>query len=108
MSIKLAALSGVTAHTQFPFQGETVNIEYRPNYMTPEREAVLSAAEASGGADGFIDLVVGMLVSWDVLDDSGTPLPVTTEVVRTLPFSFLTAALTAAGEASAPGEAAAP
>ena len=109
MSIKMAALSGVTAHTQFTFQGETVNIEYHPNYMTPERESLLSAAAADGAnSDGFVDMVVGMLASWDVLDDNGATLPVTHDVVKTLPFSFLAAALKAAGEASAPGEAVAP
>ena len=107
MSIKMAALSGVTAQTEFTFQGETVNIEYRPNYMTPEREALL-AATTDGSSTAFVDMVVGMLVTWDVLDDKGTPLPVTADVVKTLPYSFLAEALKAAGEASAPGEAGAP
>lgn len=109
MSIKLAALAGRTDSTDVHFQGETCTIEYRPNWMTPERQAEMTAAQdAQQTTDGFLDLVTGLIVSWDVLDDAGEPLPVTADVARTLPFSFLTAVVVAAGEATRPGEAVAP
>lgn len=109
MTIKMAALAGRTASTEVHFQGETCAVEFRPNWMTPERQATLTAAEQAGQvSDSFLDLVTGMIVSWDVLDENGGPLPVTKELAATLPYSFLSAVLVAAGEASKPGEAVAP
>ena len=109
MSIKMAALSGRTETTTFTFQDEPVTISYRPNYMTPERQSVMATAtEAQAATDGFVDLVVGMIVSWDVLDEQDQPIAVTPEFVQQLPYSFLAAAVMAAGEAMQPGEAARP
>ena len=109
MSIKMAALSGRTEATSFTFQDQDVKITYRPNYMTPERQSIMAAAtEAQAATQGFVDLVVGMIVSWDVLDEQDEPVAVTAEFVRQLPYSFLAAVVMAAGEAMQPGEAAKP
>ena len=109
MSIRMAALSGRTQSTSFTFQDEPVQITYRPNYMTPERQSIMAAAtEAKAATEGFVELVVGMIVSWDVLDEHDEPVAVTAEFVRQLPYSFLAAAVMAAGEAMQPGEAGKP
>lgn len=109
MPIKLANLASKTDTATFNFQGDECTIVYRPNWITPERQAALSAAQAEGKADEqFRALVIGLIESWDVLGDDGQPVPVTDEWIGALPYSFLTACITAAVEAATAGEAGRP
>jgi hypothetical protein len=112
MPLKLANLSGQLAETDFPFAGESVHIVYRPNFLTPavekkfrsEQRAIertIKAARAKQKDDPstelpeveptvLFDSIIGVIESWDVLDDDNQPLPIIYDSLNQLPYTFLT------------------
>lgn len=73
-----------------PVGDQVVTIAYRPGGITPETEERLEALgrEQRIGAS-LIALLKDTLVSWDITDDKGKPLPVTEASLRQLPLRLL-------------------
>lgn len=75
---------------------ESAEVGVRPGRIT--REMLREAADAT--ADTIIDQSLVVIASWDVLDESGTPLPIEREVLEKLPFAFLGRIIALAVEAT--------
>ena len=90
MPIKIGDLSKEVREISFVFADETVNLSYKVGKYTGEAELRLSEAQTDKQpVNGLVNLLDGMLVSWDVLEDDGKPMPVTVENLRRLPVNFL-------------------
>lgn len=74
-----------------PFNGEDVNITFDPNEFTPEVENnYVDLANQGKPSCGFVQILMPLLLSWDVKDGSET-VPITEEVLMGLPTEFLSA-----------------
>lgn len=113
MPLSLKHLRQAERGTSFQYDGETVNIVYRANMIGPITRIKLAAGDAyfKGVRNGeeeattpdswwrtpfeeisdYIQTLVDVLVSWDVLGDDGKPVPISFEFLGELPLSFLTA-----------------
>lgn len=100
MPIRLEDLAKTTKRVTFEYDGEPVTVEYRLNAVTPQQgELIERLTSMFGGAvtlseenkvnEQLIDVLNWLVVSWDVLDDKGKPLPVTKTWLRKLPSAFL-------------------
>ena len=70
---------------------DVVNIRYRPGALTLGALDRMGEAASSRvfDAGAFEELLKPILVSWDLLDDEGNPLPITREGLHQLPMEFL-------------------
>jgi hypothetical protein len=90
MSIKIGDLSKEVREISFVFADETVNLSYKVGKYTGEAELRLSEAQTDKQpVNGLVNLLDGLLVSWDVLEDDGKQMAVTVENLRRLPVNFL-------------------
>lgn len=81
MAIRLADLQKETRKIEVTVGGETLTVEYRVNVVTP---AFLNSNP------GVVEQLETALVSWDLLGEKGDePLPITTDVLQTIPVSVL-------------------
>ena len=73
-----------------PIGDESLMVTYRPSGFTSETEARLRqyANNQRGGA-ALVALLVDTLVEWDLLDESGKPLPINVKTLNGLPTLFL-------------------
>lgn len=103
--MKLSTLKGgeETTWIKVPGEDEKVRVVYRPGALTLEiadrvREAAL------GGLDAEIakEMLVPLLVEWDITDDDGKQLGVTEEEIKKVPIGFLGLILAQVGEESSP------
>jgi hypothetical protein len=72
-------------------EDEYVNLEFRPGALTL---GALSRLYEAAKADTFDpeameEMLKPILVSWDLLDDDGSPLPITREGLHKLPMEFV-------------------
>ncbi len=82
MPISLSDLQNNTRVLTLEYDGESVTIVYRPGVITP-------ANSDDFNRQAVVEQLEGLLVSWDIVDDKGKPLPVTKELLDTLPARFL-------------------
>lgn len=82
MPITLTDLQGNTRTLTVEYDGDTVTIVYRPGAITPSSSQDFSRQTTA-------DQLLELLVSWDVLDDKGKALPVSKDLLDTLPARFL-------------------
>lgn len=76
MAIKLSDLQKATRKISLNFQGETLEVEYRLNVITPAfLRAELKLHEQLEKA----------VARWDLVDDNGNEIPVSLEVMDHLP-----------------------
>lgn len=121
MALTLADLKKATRQVHFEYAGETVNLTCRP--VSPWARVAFSevasigagqqdlddlpAAErwqrvqeriAQGNAalDDYIAVLTETIVTWDVLDDAGQPLPITHYQISRFPDEFVHALFAAA------------
>lgn len=94
--MKLSALKSRTRTLEIPVSGEEgepdeiVKVIYRPGEITLEVSDNIKEAIASGfEADAAYAVLKPILVSWDLQDEDGSPLPVTEETLRIVPLTFL-------------------
>lgn len=122
--MSLAKLAGRVASTSFEYDGETVNLRFYPERLTPvlmsqiaevagladlkpEEAATVSAMSRVFGMTepalaAIIDVVCTLLESWDVQGDDGKPYPITHENLQVLPIPFLLVVMSAMQEAMSP------
>lgn len=82
MPISLAELQSNLRTLVIDYDGEKVQVVYRPGILTP-------ATNDDFAKQSVVEQLETLLVSWDVLDDKGKPLPVTTDLLNQLPGRFL-------------------
>lgn len=86
---------------------ETVNVVYRPSYLTPEFEdAIKGLNEESKATEAFLTLFSKLVVSWDLKqnDDDEQPIEVSIDGLKPIPYEILGQILTAVQEAILPNE----
>lgn len=98
MAVKLGDLSAKTRTVTVSYEGETVAVDYLPGRVTMAVQARMDAAQSMSAGTANQELtsvLTEILAGWDILDEDGERLPVTADLVRQLPVTFL-AALTMA------------
>lgn len=88
--MKFSELSRRTATTRIDYDGEEVELTYRPHVITPE---LLARLDDLSGVDAVVDQVVTLIAEWDVTMDDGSRMDVTDANARRLPLSFLKCAV---------------
>ncbi len=90
MGIRISHLSKDRRSIVIPVGDEALNIVYRPGGLTPETEDRLhELTEEQRGGAALVAFLRDLIVSWDLLDDQGKPLPVDETTLRLLPTGFL-------------------
>ncbi len=82
MPISLSELQNNTRTITVDYDGEKVTVVYKPGVLTP-------TASTEFVKSTVVEQLEKLLVSWDVMDEKGKPLPVTTELLNQLPGRFL-------------------
>lgn len=94
--MKLSSLTSGTRTIHMDYDGEDLEVTYRASEFT----AKMATSDELG--DGPVELLVRLLVTWDVLDEQGDRLEPTADVLRSLPIRFLNYVVAAIAEDSAP------
>lgn len=81
MPLTVSKLLGKTAEADLDIEGEKLHVVYRPGALTPALESELR--KWGEKSEGWADLLVHLLVSWDLQGDGGKPVPI--EFVRPTP-----------------------
>lgn len=104
MPIKLSDLAAKQRHLTVDLgDGMSVTVSYKPHALTLADEQELMEAQGTATATHLIaERLCRVLTIWDVMDDDDTPLPITPEVMGTLPGKFLADILTAIREDQSP------
>jgi hypothetical protein len=118
MPVERSKIAAVLRSIRVDYFGEAITITYKPDGMTPAKEAELARlrqeaedhrngdgedtqATLAGNAEQLAERLAELLVSWDIVDD-GEPLPPTKENLMTFPNALLGHIVTAIGEDLAP------
>lgn len=116
MALKRSSMLEKVRTITVDWEDETLDVGIRPGRYTAAlldriRETVKTAeaAEAAGDEAKAAEAVAvvaectaEVIAWWDVLDEDGERLPVTAEVLDTLPLSFVQHVMAQAGEAARP------
>lgn len=105
MGMSLSKVREKTATCTVLWEGETVDVGYRPAAVTPALLNSVQEAAKEANIDVIALMMEPMLAWWDVLDDDGQRLPTTADVINQMPLSFTMAVLTATQEAMSPSDA---
>ena len=70
------------------FAGDTLNFSYRPGLVTPAFSDALGTEKRP-----LIWALSRVVVSWDLVDDAGQPLPLTEQSLTEIPTPFLRSVL---------------
>lgn len=108
MPMRLADIVKEVQTLDFEYGEETAQIEFRVNAVTPQQsELIMRMGElfraGQAGNDEttitlqqetelnaeLIDVLLWLLVSWDVLGRNGKPVPITRNELKKLPSAFL-------------------
>ena len=90
MAIKLHQLREETASIDVVFDTHEITIEYRIAAFTAEIESRLHQADdEKKPANGLAEVLCQIVKAWDILDEDDTPLPVTLELMRQLPYALM-------------------
>ena len=91
--VKLSQLQGRTARISVSIGEVELSLKVRPNAMTPARELELQEADGSDAVRSLIEFFCDFVVEWDLTEDDGTVLPITPEVVGSLPSGVMLSVL---------------
>lgn len=89
MPISLNHIKNDKRSIAIDYNGDTLNLTYKPSELTPAIEAEIREEALEGRNDRLIETVCKMVIQWDLLDEAGEPLPLEPEIVRDLPSAFL-------------------
>ena len=85
------------------FEGEPVQVAYRPAAMTPRFVNLIQSVQTD--IESIADIIQRVIVWWDVLDEEGNRLAPTPENTLEFDLTFLSAVVNAVVEDMSPGEA---
>lgn len=105
MAVTLSTMKARTKLLTVEWDGETVDVSYFPNVVTPELlERVTTAAE-SDNLDVLGVMLEPVLDWWDILEEEGGPrLSTDADTIKRIPMSFLNRLQEAIQEAQRPPE----
>ena len=96
MPIQIADLMRDERTCTVEYQGESAKVTYRPGAYTPiVEDAFQTAIETNRPSRGVAEMLAGLLVGWEVLDDDGNEIPVTVKFLVAVSSSFLFAVINA-------------
>jgi hypothetical protein len=112
MAVERSKIAAVLRSIRVDYFGEAITVTYKPDFMTPAKEAELARlkqlAEENHNGDGDIAKIedgaarmADLIVSWDIVED-GEPLPPTKEVLMTFPSALWAHIIAAVNEDMAP------
>lgn len=87
---------------QFPSSGSVLNVVYTPAAYTVAELEELQKAERD--TSRIIKSVQDVVLEWDLTDDDGQPVPLTTEALRHVPTSIFMQIIRAVNEDQSVGE----
>jgi hypothetical protein len=94
MPLSVKTLAAKVNDLEMEFAGEQVHIKYRSGTITSEWEA-----KFKGKTDGVFLQAHDLIVSWDLLDDSGkNPYPLDVKSLKQLPIEFIAAVISACAQ----------
>lgn len=111
MAVSLKALKGGEKVIPVTYGDETFDVAYLPGEFTGDLLATVADTDetkATAALDAMLALLLPVLVRWDIEDENGENLPITSASLRAVPLAVLRAILGAIQEDSRPGEAPAP
>lgn len=92
MPVSLTALLSGNQKVEIPYGKDTLNVWYDPRFYTYEQEeklnAVIEEERGSGtskGAKMSITRFLGLVKTWDLVDEKGKPVPLTEDGLRRVP-----------------------
>jgi hypothetical protein len=88
---------------QVEFGGETVQVVFDRNAMTQRWVKQMQETPASVDVEIASRSLADILLEWDIVEEDGTPTPITVPVLADLPLAFIFALDEAIGEAGVPG-----
>ncbi|NPV85983.1 MAG: hypothetical protein HPY45_08255 [Anaerolineae bacterium] len=91
MAIRYKDLNAKTRTITVYYDGESLDVTYRLNAITPAALRELRGLESAESLAAQVGMVVE---SWDVLDDKGQRIKPTREFAEKLPVDFLAAVIT--------------
>lgn len=105
----MARLSGIVQADPVTYTAtlgsESVTIVFDAARMTGRWERDIRQAMDAEDVDAVADKLFSVFISWDVVDDSGAPVPIAREILLDLPGKALINLFRGMQEAGAPGEA---
>lgn len=103
MPISLAQLKGNVRTINVAYFSDNLAVTYRPSELTPQNQSEINDKIEAGEAKNIlIETLCQVMISWDVVDDEGTMLPITPETLAQAPGPLLLAISEAIGEDARP------
>ena len=107
MPVRLSKTASAAKHTRIDFGDDgDLNIAWNQGRLTGARQDEITAAMKTGEARPLYGVLVDVVVSWDLLGDDGSPLPLDAEALyQSMPIDLAATILTTlatdgAGEAN--------
>lgn len=88
MTIRLSDIRADVRTVSFVYDGNDVNIQYKPSAITPVLQSKILKLDTNDSMN-MVDVIVNVIVGWDVLDDKGKPIAITTATLGALPIGFV-------------------
>ena len=105
MAVVLDDMKGRTKVISISWDGETVDVSYFPNVVTPDLLEKVDEAAKKDDLSVLGVMLEPVLDWWDILEHDGGPrIPTDAETIRSVPMSFLNALQKAITEDSNPPE----
>lgn len=73
-----------------------INLQVRPNKLTPEGELGLYQAQGTNDVGPLFDVFCDLVADWDITDDDGRVLPIRHETLKAFPSRMLMEIMTQA------------
>jgi hypothetical protein len=82
------AMMGQQRKMQVQYEEFEINVVFRPAAITTEWQVRLQGLDPKDHG-GYLELLAEALVSWDITDDAGVPIPTDAERLVTVPLEIL-------------------
>lgn len=93
MAMKLSTIKDKVSTATIAWDGETVEVGYRPGTFTMQIAEDVAEAAALNDLSVISTVLEPILDWWDVLDDEGARLPTDVATIRAMPIGFLMAVM---------------
>ncbi|MGP1664829.1 MAG: hypothetical protein ACTS5I_02715 [Rhodanobacter sp.] len=85
------------------YYDDNISITYRPSELTPDSfEEINARIEAGDGRNASVEMLIRVMVAWDVMEDKDVMMPITVENLSRMPGPLLLAINEAIGEDGRP------
>lgn len=88
MPIRVSALTADRATVSLPVGDDVLHVTYRPSAVNAQVEETMAGASARP-IGAMADLLAALIVSWDVVDEAGTPVEPSRAFLGTLGVAVL-------------------